>query len=53
MFCSCLLISSKETFLLEKEITQSDTITHYLDDFFKKLTFDKALHYNKLTGDIN
>tara|TARA_Y100000741_G_C18258809_1_gene559892 strand:- start:2664 stop:3578 length:915 start_codon:yes stop_codon:yes gene_type:complete len=39
--------------LLEKEITQSDSITHYLDDFFKKLTFEKALHYNKLSGDIN
>ena len=34
--------------LLEKNITQSKTITHFLDDFFKKLTFEKPLHYTKI-----
>tara|TARA_A100001015_G_scaffold71144_1_gene78814 strand:+ start:1429 stop:2334 length:906 start_codon:yes stop_codon:yes gene_type:complete len=34
--------------LLEKNITQSKTTTHYLDDFFKKLTFEKPVHYSKI-----
>lgn len=33
---------------LEKNITQSNIITHYLGDFFKKLTFEKPLHYTKI-----
>lgn len=34
--------------ILEKNITQSKTTTHYLDNVLKKLTFEKPLHYTKI-----
>lgn len=34
--------------LLEKKITHSNKTTYHLDKFFKKLTFEKPLHYTKI-----
>lgn len=35
---------------IEKTLTQKKTPSTYLSDFFKKLTYDKAMHYSKITN---